>query len=245
MTVHSRYSQPVEDQRQFFDELITQEWDTYHSQAWDYSRRFEVERILQTVQPRTILDIGCGCGFHDVEFANHDFVTHVDAIDYSRESIKKANEEYPHPKVARRIGDLLAETPEPVYDLVASFQVFEHLSDPAAYFRYAIQACRAGGALAIVTPNKNRLDNRLRRVRGEAPAMIDPQHFHEYSIAELSALGEQFGLRVIDSFGHSLQSLIAPRLTPKDYRRVTRWGALVPRLATVIGVIFQKVPASR
>lgn len=245
MTVQSRYPQPVEDQRQFFDELITQEWDTYHSAAWDYSRRFEVERILRTVQPHTILDIGCGCGFHDVEFATHDFVTRVDAIDYSRESIKKANEEYPHAKVARRLGDLLTETPDPVYDLVASFQVFEHLSDPASYFRYAIQACRAGGALAIVTPNRQRLDNRLRRLRGEAPAMIDPQHFHEYSIAELAALGERFGLRVIDSFGHGLESLIAPALTPKDYRRVTRWGALVPRLATVIGVIFQKAPGSR
>jgi 2-polyprenyl-3-methyl-5-hydroxy-6-metoxy-1,4-benzoquinol methylase len=245
MNVQSRYQQPVEDQRQFFDELITQEWETYRSDAWDYSRRFEVERILRTVQPRTVLDIGCGCGFHDVEFARHDFVTRVDAIDYSRESIKKANEEYPHAKVARRVGDLLAEQPEPTYDLVVSFQVFEHLSDPASYFRYAIQACRPGGALAIVTPNRDRLDNRLRRWRGQHPVMVDPQHFHEYSISELSALGERFGLRPIDSFGYGLQSLIAPALTPRDYRRVTRWGALVPRLASVIGVLFEKPHQAR
>lgn len=240
MSVHSRHQQRVEDQRQFFDELITEDWDTYKSEAWDFSRRFEVARILQTVQPARVLDIGCGCGFHDVEFAAALFVDHVDAIDYSQESIRKANAEYPHAKVTRRVGDLLAEIPEPVYDLVVSFQVFEHLADPDAYFRYAIRACRPGGAIAIVTPNRDRLDNRIRGWRGEPAVMLDPQHFHEYSIRELSTAGERHGLRAIDSFGYGLQSLLMPSLTPSDHRRATRWGALVPRLAAVIGVIFRK-----
>jgi SAM-dependent methyltransferase len=240
MSVHSRYQQPLEDQRQFFDELITEEWGSYHNAAWDHTRRFEVERLLESIRPARVLDIGCGCGFHDVEFANHPFVEHVDAIDYSAASIQKANEEYPHAKVARRVADLATDRPQPVYDLVVSFQVIEHLVDPDVYFRFAIAACRPGGAIAVVTPNADRLDNRIRRWRGEPPTFVDPQHFCEYSIADLEALGRRHGLVPCDSFGYTLQSLLYPKWTPADYRRSTRWGAALPKLANVIAVIFQK-----
>lgn len=240
MSVHSRYQQPLEDQRQFFDELIVEEWDSYLNEEWDFSRRFEVTQILERLQPARVLDIGCGCGFHDVEFAARPFVQEVVGIDYSRESIRTANAAYPHSRVTRVVGDLLNDRPDAEFDLVVSFQVIEHLVSPEHYFRYAIAACRPGGAIVIVTPNVDRFDNRIRRWRKQPPAMIDPQHFHEYSIGELSALGAQHGLVVREHFGYGLQSLLMPRLTPKDYRRATRWGSYVPRLANVIGVIFEK-----
>ncbi|MDO8680080.1 MAG: class I SAM-dependent methyltransferase [Acidobacteriota bacterium] len=240
MSVHSRYQEPLKDQRQFFDELITEEWDSYLNEAWDYTRRYEVARLLEFCKPARVLDIGCGCGFHDVEFASREFVESVDAIDYSQASIRKANEAYPHPNVFRHVADLETDRLEPQYDLVVSFQVIEHLVDADVYFRFAIAACRPGGAIAIMTPNTDRLDNRLRRWRGEKPALVDPQHFHEYSIGELKAIGRRHGLVPRDSFGHTLQSLLFPKLTPADYRRSTRLGAALPRLANVIGVVLEK-----
>lgn len=239
MSVHSRYQELIHDQRQFFDELITEEWESYRSEAWDYSRRFEVSRLLRRLRPSRILDIGCGCGFHDVELAKPDFVTRVDAIDYSSKSIDKANEAYPHPKVFRRVADLAADGIEPVHDLVVSFQVFEHLADPDVYFRYCLRARRPGGAIAILTPNRRRLDNRIREWRGEPPALIDPQHFHEYTAREIAEIGRRYGLRMTDSFGHGIQSLIHPRLTPRRYQRVTHLGAAFPSVATVIGVVLE------
>lgn len=244
MSVHSRHPKPLEDQRQFFDELITEEWASYHNEAWDFSRRFEIERILQSCRPARVLDIGCGCGFHDAEFAQRPFVQQVDGIDYSRLSIDKANEAYPHPKVSRWVADLRTDRLQPVYDLVVSFQVIEHLPDPSAYMQFAAAACRAGGRIVVVTPNADRLDNRIRRWRGEPPAMIDPQHFHEYTIRELKELGRAHGLVPREVFSYGLQSLIKPKLTPKDFRRATRLGAWIPRLANIIGVIYEK-PASR
>jgi SAM-dependent methyltransferase len=246
MSVHSRYpGGPLEDQRQFFDELITEEWPSYKSDAWDYSRRFEVSRLLRTLRPERILDIGCGCGFHDSEMAKFDFVREVDAFDYSSQSVLKADEAYPHPKVTRRVADIHSDPVEPVYDLVVSFQVFEHLPRPDAYFDYCLRATRPGGAIAIVTPNRARLDNRIRQWRGEPPAVLDNQHFHEYTRAELQALGRRFGLTPIDSFGHGFQSLLYPQVTPKDFRRVASLGAMLPAVASVIGVVFQKPHAAR
>lgn len=242
MSVHSRYSGPLDDQRQFFDELITEEWPSYTSEAWDFSRRSEVSRLLRALRPARILDIGCGCGFHDVEMAKFDFVSRVDAFDYSGQSVLKADDAYPHSKVFRRVADITTDQVDAIYDLVVSFQVFEHLPNPDAYLNYCLRACRPGGAIAIVTPNRNRLDNRIRQWRGEPPAVLDSQHFREYTLPELQALGRSYGLTPIDSFGHGFQSLIYPRITPKDYRRLTRLGAALPAVASVIGVVFRAPP---
>lgn len=240
MSVHSRYPKLIEDQRQFFDELITEEWASYHSDAWDFSRRFEVARILRDIRPARVLDIGCGCGFHDVEFAQRSFVQRVDGIDYSSASVARANAEYPHPKVSRWVSDLRTDRPQPIYDLVVSFQVIEHLADPGVLLQFSADACRTGGHVAVVTPNVDRLDNRLRRWRGEAPALLDPQHFREYSRRSLAELGPLHGLVPRDSFAYGLHSLLKPALTPRDYRRATRWGAWLPAAALIIGVIFEK-----
>ncbi|MBR1227416.1 MULTISPECIES: bifunctional 2-polyprenyl-6-hydroxyphenol methylase/3-demethylubiquinol 3-O-methyltransferase UbiG [unclassified Bradyrhizobium] len=56
------------------------------------------------MQPKTVVDIGCGVGFHDREMANYPFVDSVDAIDPSAASVEKANEHYPHPKVTRWVS---------------------------------------------------------------------------------------------------------------------------------------------
>ena len=61
-----RYPAFMEDQRKFFDELITKEWESYLNPAWDAIRKFEVDRLFECVSPSCILDVGCGCGYHDL-----------------------------------------------------------------------------------------------------------------------------------------------------------------------------------
>ena len=93
--------------------------------------------------------------------------------------------------------------------------------------------------IAIATPNRLRLDNRIRAWRGEPLALIDPQHFHEYTHAELRELGTSYGLVQRDCFGVGLHSLIYPRLTPRPYQRSARWGTRLPSLATVLVIVFE------
>ncbi len=239
LSVQARYPKALHDQRQFFDELITEEWETYKSDAWDYTRRFEVAKLFRRERPARVLDVGCGCGFHDVVMAEYDFVERVDAIDYSAKSTEKADEAYPHSKFSRRVADLASDTPDPEHDMVVSFQVFEHLDDPDVYMRYCLAARKPGGVIAIVTPNRLRFDNRIRSFRNEPLALIDPQHFHEYTVKEIAAIGARHQLQVIDSFGHTMQSLIYPKLTPKPYQRATEYGSRLSFLANVIGVLLR------
>ncbi|WP_161539641.1 class I SAM-dependent methyltransferase [Paramagnetospirillum kuznetsovii] len=238
MSVQDEFKEYLQDQRDIFDRMITEDWDTYISPAWDVARKFEVAQVMAGWQPKLILDIGCGCGFHDKELAELPFVSRVDAFDYSAKSVEVAEAMYPHPKVRRFVADMATFWPANKYDLVVSFQVFEHLDDPNLYFARARALCSSNGRICIVTPNRQRLENRLRTWRGEPEVLMDPQHFKEYSIDELRQLGRAHGLRPIRSFGHTIYSTRPRWLSRLPMKIGTRLGSLFPAIAHVVGVEF-------
>jgi 2-polyprenyl-3-methyl-5-hydroxy-6-metoxy-1,4-benzoquinol methylase len=236
MSVHERYARYTPDQRRFFDELITEEWDTYLSPAWDFTRQVEVEHLLSLVKPRRILDIGCGCGYHDLLLAAPDFVERVDAIDYSAASVERAEAEYPHPKVVRWTSDVRRLEGAEQYDLVTSFQVFEHLDFPEAFLATCARLCRRGGWVAIATPNRLRLGNLLRMVTLRKPLLIDPQHFREYTVGEIVRMGERHGLRLHGWFGYGLSAFAS-----LPFEKRVRAGQRLRRIADGICVVMQRV----
>lgn len=235
--VHERYPEVQKDQRAFFDALVTEEWDTYFSEEWDVVRRYEVARLFEVVRPAKVLDMGCGCGFHDQAMAGYSFVKAVHGLDYSAKSVERANEAYPHPKVQRWCSDLTA-APKPEYDLVVSFQVIEHLEDPAKLFEAARGFCKVGGHVGVFTPNWNRLSNRMLRLRGKRPIMCDTQHFREYSEKDLRILGRSCGLEPVARLAYNLQGLSWIDRLPLCKRLVL--GRVFPGLANGLGLIFRK-----
>lgn len=210
MGVHDRYREYRKDQREFFDALITEDWDTYSDPAWDAARRFEVNRLFELVAPRTILDIGCGCGAHDVLMAEQPGVERVVAIDYSAKSIETAEREYSHPNVFRSVVDVF-DLPAEKFDLVVSFQVIEHLQNPREFLASCAGRARPGGSVAVFTPNRERLTNRVRRRLGLPLALEDPQHAAEHTVADLVRMGSELGLEPVGSFSYGL-SLQVPKV---------------------------------
>jgi 2-polyprenyl-3-methyl-5-hydroxy-6-metoxy-1,4-benzoquinol methylase len=238
-SVQSRYSEYVPDQREFFDELITEDWETYKSDEWDYMRRFEVARLLELTSPRTILDVGCGCGFHDVAFAQADSVERVDAIDYSPKSIERAEISYAHPKVKRWVADLRELPQEIQYDLVASFQVIEHLDAPEDYLAMCARVCRPGGVVAIATPNRNRLSNIIRLATLRPRILVDPQHFKEYSARDLERMARPHGLQRVGLFSYGLNGLSF--VDHWTYEKRCLAGYKYPQIANVFCLLLRKI----
>jgi 2-polyprenyl-3-methyl-5-hydroxy-6-metoxy-1,4-benzoquinol methylase len=238
MNTQSRFPSYLEDQRAFFDQLITEDWADYASPEWDFVRRCEIKRLFEFVQPAMILDVGCGCGFHDREMSTYEFVREVDAIDYSSASIAKANEHYPHEKVKRWVADIRELSVPARYDLVASFQVFEHLSDPDTFLARCSELCRSGGRVAIFTPNRRRLSNIRRWLRFEKAELLDPQHFKEYTASEIVAMGGRHGLPYAYSFGYGMHGI--SRIDRMPVERRLRLGELFPFAAHGICVILEK-----
>ncbi|WP_424627554.1 class I SAM-dependent methyltransferase [Bradyrhizobium sp. SYSU BS000235] len=239
MNAQEKYPHYVSDQREFFDTLITDDWETYKSDEWDYMRRFEVARLLELTSPCTILDVGCGCGFHDVAFAESDIVERVDAIDYSSKSIERAEISYPHPKVKRWVADLRELPADTQYDLVASFQVIEHLDTPEDFLAMCARVCRPGGVVAIATPNVNRLHNLVRLATLKPRILVDPQHFKEYSASDLERMARPFGLRQIGVFGCGLNGLNFVDHWP--YQKRCMAGYKYRQIANVFCIILQKI----
>lgn len=237
MAVQDRFRTFVSDQREFFDTLITEDWETYKSDQWDYSRRREVSELFKRVQPATILDIGSGCGFHDPEMAKPDFVQRVESFDYSPRSVERAEISFPHPKVRRYVQDLKSYSPSEKFDLVVSFQVFEHLDIVEEYFAFCKRATKAAGTVAIFTPNRTRLRNVLRRRKGLPEEILDPQHFKEYSIDEVNRLGTQHGLTFIEAFGQGLDG--HPLLNRLSFERRLQVGSWFPKIASGICILFR------
>lgn len=231
----------LDDQRHFFDEIITQEWDTYENPDWDRRRRFELECLFSLVHPRLVLDVGCGCGFHDVVMADMPGVEHVVGIDYSPKSVETANKVYAHPHVERRAADITDMSGADKFDLVVSFQVIEHLSDPVAFLRRCRAQTATDGTVAVVTPNRLRLSNRLRILAGGQPRLGDPQHFKEYVNADLVALGAEAGLACIGSFAYGL-TLTIPRLGRSllPTGASLSLGRLFAPAADCIGVVYRR-----
>ncbi len=240
MSVHERYQTYIQDQRRFFDELITEEWDTYLSADWDEFRRYEVACLFDVVQPRTILDIGCGCGFHDAEMARYPFVERVDAIDYSTKSIAKASEVYPHAKVTRAVGDFASVTAAAVYELVVSFQLFEHLHNPGDYLNFCRASTGPGAHIAVFMPNRLRADNLWRLAKCQRPQLCDPQHFREYTAGELTRLARPYGFIHRATLGLGWPEAGGPGLKPRPLAERLTIGARWPFAASNIGVILAK-----
>jgi SAM-dependent methyltransferase len=240
-STQEKYPKFLADQRQFFDELITEEWTTYQNSDWDRSRRFEVDCLFRLVAPSKILDVGCGCGFHDILMAEAPGVKEVLGIDYSEKSIETANRVYAHRNVRRRVEDIGQMAAGGQYDLVVSFQVIEHLTDAAAFLRHCHRQAAIGAHVAVITPNRMRLSNRLRLLAGGQPKLGDPQHYREYTVPELIALGNDAGLEFFGAFSYGI-SLRIPMTTAKVLPLPASLflGRLLSFLADCFCIVFRK-----
>ena len=167
----------------------------------------------------------------------------MDAFDYSEKSILKANQTYPHPKVKRFTADFKELRPDIQYDLVVSFDVFEHLDNPEVFIEFSYRVCNPGGTVAICTPSRLRLDNRLNLLTGKTCAMVDVMHYREYSANEIFRMGKHFGLSPNSWFGHSLTSSQTPFhhwLDRLNIKQSTRLGYYLKSISHIIMVLMKK-----
>ena len=236
----------IEDQREFFDKLITQDWDAYLNPHWDKTRQLEVREILRLVpRCKSVLDVGCGSGYHDLIFAQGAGVERVVGIDYSTKSIEQANSHYPHAKITRFAADIFSDletiTQTGCFDLVTSFQVIEHLTNPVEFLAACAACVTARGYVAVVSPNRMRLVNRVRHWFGRAPGLGDPLHYAEYTISGFNNMGQKAGLTYVGHFGHSTSfGLKGLTVIEGNSAFALKLGQYIPTWANVIGAVFQK-----
>jgi len=121
------------------------------------------------------IDVGCGSGYGTAMLAESDGrVFGIDRVLPDR--IQRGR------NACFLVGDLRALPLRPGrFDLVVSFQVIEHLEDPAFYVDALAGLCSADGLVLVTTPNILTSDG------------VNPYHVHEYTADELAkTLGRRF-----------------------------------------------------
>jgi ubiquinone/menaquinone biosynthesis C-methylase UbiE len=108
---------------------------------------------MELAAGKNVLDIACGEGYGTNLLATK--AAHVSGMDIDRSTIEKAKAKYNKNNISfteSRGENISANDHE--FDLVASFETLEHLSDHASMLKEIKRVLKPGGLLIISTPDK-------------------------------------------------------------------------------------------
>jgi len=140
-----------------------------------------------TAKNRRVLDVGCGSGFF-LETAKKAGWQAI-GTEFGNESIAHCREK----DIEVYEGDILRiDLPKESFDVITSFEVIEHLSDPKSHIQRLYELLAPGGILYITTPNMNAI---TRYILKDAWSIISyPEHLSYFSPKTLNKLLCQEGL---------------------------------------------------
>ena len=168
--------------------------------------------------PGRLLDFGCGWGFF------LDVARERGWLPYGLEPLP-GHALYVRAKVeADVVTDILRDSTYPAdyFDAITSFQVFEHLPDPAGDLVRLQQALRPGGILLIEVPNIKTWGVRL---MGKRHRHFVPDHLNFFSDETLGRLFQASGLEILETY-HPTRQMSFRHL-------ITAWGGrLLPEVFT-------------
>jgi 2-polyprenyl-3-methyl-5-hydroxy-6-metoxy-1,4-benzoquinol methylase len=134
----------------------------------------------------SLFEIGCGWG-HFLEACRTRFSA-VAGAEPSREQAAHARSRF---GLDVTEADVFARPPSPAHDLIAAWEVLEHVPDPARMLAWACAALKPGGQVALSTPNFGSLYRRLLGPRWFY--FIPSQHLSYFTARTLSAMLRRAG----------------------------------------------------
>ena len=139
-----------------------------HRARYLFAQRYSAEK--------SVLDVACGTGYGSALLGEK--AAAVFGVDLSAEAVRHARRHYGSPKVHfAQSGCLTLPFPSGQFDLVAAFEIIEHLEDPEAFLAELQRVLQPAGLLLLSTPNRLYYTEE----RGE----VNPFHVREFSFAEL------------------------------------------------------------
>lgn len=132
-----------------------------------------------------VLDLGCGAG-HGSNMLSKKY-KNVVGVDISEDAIAYAKENWNAENIEFKVGSALEiPFPDNSFDVVASFEVFEHLNDWKKFLSEIKRVLKPDGIVYISTPNKTLYSPGTKKP-------INPHHVFEMTIPEFKeALGIYF-----------------------------------------------------
>lgn len=166
-----------------FYQQLSRKWPFYY-RDW----RWEYGPALGLLRPSDrVLEVGCGRGYF-LRWTE-ERVRHAQGIEFNREAIaaKMTRWDIVSETIAQR-----AEHEPGGFDVVCSFQVLEHVVDPAGFLADCLGCLRPGGRLVLSTPDP---ENRALRNREDA-FDLPPHHMNHFPLSSYRAIADMLGLGI-------------------------------------------------
>lgn len=110
-----------------------------------------------------VLETACGTGYGAQMLSER--ARSVVAVDYSVAALEYARQHHSAPNLAHLLMDChRLGFASGSFDLVVSFEVFEHLEQPELYLSECRRVLRPGGRLMLSTPNRSSWDIHMRSI---------------------------------------------------------------------------------
>ena len=159
----------------------------------------------------SVLDLGCGAG-HGSNMLSKKY-TKVTGLDISKEAVSYAKEHWDAPNITFVEGDSMnIPFEDNTFDVVASFEVFEHLHDWRKFLSEIKRVLKPNGLVYISTPNKTLYSPGTKKP-------INPHHVFEMTIPEFKEalsgyfkIEEFYGQRTPIYNDHFIWNIVNPIL---------------------------------
>jgi 2-polyprenyl-3-methyl-5-hydroxy-6-metoxy-1,4-benzoquinol methylase len=211
------------------------------SRTLDWLGRASAEEGLT---PETLLDIGCGSGTFLRMARRRGWA--VEGVEFSAELASRARDEF---ELDIADGDFLkAGLTRGAYDVIAMWDLLEHVIDPEAVLARARRLLAPGGRLLIFTIDSASLFNVIGHVAYKATLgglsaplelLYDARHNYYFTERSLARLIQSAGLGVEDSERH--RAYLGRWVTEPTPVWIRAGGALVDFASLMIGMPYRQL----
>ena len=130
-----------------FSAAETPEHFAYKRDRFGRERVALLEQVCGRLKGKKLLEVGCGNGFFLAAAAAA--TSRCFGSEYSAKNQKKARENTGLPIFT----EPLERFPEKDFDVIASFDVIEHVQEPVSFIKNVARLLKPGGHLLLYTPN--------------------------------------------------------------------------------------------
>lgn len=166
----------------FYNEMSSRYSWYYEKDKWEFD--IAVDFICKTPSVNNILEVGCGEG-HFLRRLSHKYKCR--GVELNQSAINKCL------KLGLNVSSDDISTFNETFDVIAAFEVIEHISAPRNFLERLVKSLKEGGYLILAVPDPNSYLLHADNVLLDMP----PHHVISFSKKTLEMIGSELGLECL------------------------------------------------